>query len=43
MLFAGWLVHDLEEALTFPRTVDVLRDRLGIGARSMSARQALCP
>lgn len=40
MLFAGWLVHDLEEALTFPHTVDALRDRLGIDARSMSPRQS---
>lgn len=40
MLWAAWVVHDVEEAVMFPRTCDVLADRTGIESLRMTPRQS---
>ncbi|WP_311476614.1 HXXEE domain-containing protein [uncultured Gulosibacter sp.] len=39
-LFIAWAVHDVEEALAFPSTCDVLANRTGINALRMDQRQS---
>ncbi|WP_161499015.1 HXXEE domain-containing protein [Cryobacterium aureum] len=40
-LFAAWLVHDLEEAFTFPATSRLLAARLGTGRVVVSPAQSV--
>src|SRR5699024_2864907 len=40
-LFAGRLLHDIEEALAFPSTTAMLAKRTGIGALAMNHRQSV--
>lgn len=40
MLFTAWALHDLEEAVMFPRTGDLLADRTGINSLRLSSRQS---
>jgi hypothetical protein len=39
-LFAAWLIHDVEEAITFPATCDRLADQTGIERLRMDQRQS---
>lgn len=39
-LFLAWVLHDIEEAATFPDTCDYLADRTGIEGLRMSMRQS---
>lgn len=39
-LFIAWAVHDVEEAVAFPSTCEVLADRTGIEALRMDQRQS---
>ncbi|MFT4226269.1 HXXEE domain-containing protein [Micropruina sp.] len=39
-LFLAWALHDVEEAITFPATCDVLADRSGVAALRISTGQS---
>lgn len=39
-LFTAWLVHDIEEAITFPSTCDRLADQTGIERLRIDQRQS---
>ncbi|MGO1592321.1 MAG: HXXEE domain-containing protein [Ancrocorticia sp.] len=39
-LLIAWIVHDVEEAITFPATCEKLAQRTGIGALRMDHRQS---
>lgn len=40
VLFAAWVIHDLEEALAFPATCDRLADRSGLEPLRITQRQS---
>lgn len=40
ILFMGWLVHDIEEALAFPSTTALLAERTGIKTLAINHRQS---
>lgn len=40
LLFLAWVLHDLEEAATFPDTCRYLADRTGVEALRMNSRQS---
>lgn len=40
LLFLSWVLHDLEEAATFPATCDDLADRTGFEPLRMNSRQS---
>lgn len=40
-LFAGWLLHDIEEAFAFPSTTAMLAQRTGIRSLAMNHRQSV--
>ncbi|WP_150462953.1 HXXEE domain-containing protein [Nesterenkonia ebinurensis] len=40
LLFLSWVLHDVEEAATFPATCDYLADRTGFESLRMNSRQS---